>query len=224
MSFIDERPLIEGRHHIEAYLIKGERQTIEFKQRLTKPQKIAKTITSLANTDGGIIMIGIRDDKAIVGIDVEQEKYILHDAVNHFCDPPVKLSVTEVLVPKEENPHQLVSVLVVEIPKSDSKPHKAQYKPNEWQVYIRHKDQTLIAGAKTERLLETDGKLIKKPKLSKNQQRLLTYLAKNDRITQKEYAALVNISERRARKELLENLNIGIIRVLEHEQEDVYVL
>lgn len=225
MDTIEEKPLIEGKQHIESYLIKGERQTIEFKQRLTKPQKIAKTITSLANTDGGILMIGIRDDKAIVGVDVDQEKYVLYDAINHFCDPPVKLSVTEVLVPKEEHPHQLVSILVVEIPESKTKPHKAQYRPNDWQTYIRHKDQTLIAGTKTEHMLEIDDrKAPPKPKMSKNQQRLLSYLAKNDRITQKEYATLVNISERRARRELLENLDIGIIRVLEHEQEDVYVL
>ncbi len=225
MSTIEEKPLIEGKHHIEAYLIKGERQTIEFKQRLTKPQKIAKTITSLANTDGGILMVGIRDDKAIVGIDVEQEKYILYDAINHFCDPPVFVSVTEVLVTQDDHPHKPVSVLVVEIPESNTKPHKAQFKPHEWQVYIRHKDQTLIAGTKTERMLEMDEPAhLKKPKMSKNQHRLLSYLAKNDRITQKEYASLVNISERRARRELMENLDIGIIRVLEHEQEDVYVL
>ena len=225
MSVIEEKPLVEGKHHIESYLLKGERQTIEFKQRLTKPQKIAKTITSLANTDGGILMIGIRDDKAIIGVNVEQEKYILYDAVNHYCDPPIKLSVTEVLVTKDEYPQNTISVLVVEIPESNDKPHKAQYKAGEWQTYIRYKDQTLIAGGRTEKMLELEeNQPAKKPKLSKNQQRLLGYLAKNNRITQKEYASLVNISERRARRELMENLDIGIIRVLEHEQEDVYVL
>lgn len=224
-EYITENKLKEGKEHIEELLIKGERQTIEFKQRLNKPEKIAKTICSLANTDGGNLMIGIRDNKTIMGVDVEQEKYILEEAIRFYCDPPVHLNLTEILVSKEEYPFQTVSVLLVEIPESVTKPHKAKDKRGDWHAYIRHKDQTLIAGDKTEKLLETeDIETTKKPKLSKNQQRLLSYLQRNSRITLKEYAKLVNISERRARRELLENLDIGIIRVLEHEKDDVYVL
>jgi len=219
-----EKPPLDGNKHIQEYLDKGEGQSIEFKQRLNKPDKIAKTICSLANTDGGVLLIGIKDDKSIAKIDTGQEKYILKEALQFYCEPPVELSVSEVFVTSDDFPFEESSVLLLEIPESENKPHKARNKSNEWQVYIRHDDQTLMAGTKAKKQLEVEDVPIRKPKLNKNQQRLLAFLKKNSRITQKEYASLVNISDRRARRELMENLDLGLIRVLEHEKDDYFVL
>jgi len=222
---INELKPKEGKEHIQEYLEAGEKQTVEFKQRLNKPEKIAKTICSLANTDGGTLLIGIRDDKKVKGVDPEQEKYILNEALKFYCEPQLVVDLTEVFVPLDEYPYNLeVSVLIVTVKESDNKPHKAKDKQGEWQVIIRHNDQSIIAGDKTEKILESEDLQPSNIKLDKNQKRLLAYLKKKERITQKEYMNLVNISERRARRELQHNLDIGLVRVLEQNKEDYYIL
>lgn len=224
-SQIVEQAPKEGKQYIQPFLIKGERQTVEYKQRLNQPEKIAKTICSLANTEGGTLLIGIRDNKTIMGVDPDQEKYILQEALNFYCDPPQQVKLTEVFVPQDDYPFDEVSVLVIEVAESSQKPIRAKNKKGEWQPYIRHRDQTIIAGSKAEVALENaDQTSSKKPKLSKNQQRLLAYLQKHEQITQKQYTDLVNISDRRARRELMEALDLGLVRVLEHNKEDYYIL
>ena len=60
----------------------GENERTEFKRLVHSQCKIAKPITAFANSSGGIILIGVDDDKRIVGIHSEKETLeIVHDAV-----------------------------------------------------------------------------------------------------------------------------------------------
>lgn len=225
INLIEENGPLTGRHHIQAYLDQGEGRKIEFKQRLARPDKIAKTICALANTDGGTLLIGIKDNKTIVDADAGQEKHILNEALSFHCGPRIYIELTEVFVEEGHCPHEK-SILMINIPESREKPHSAKNDKGEWKVYIRHNDKTMAAGTKTEKALQTRQPFEqkKKPKLDKNQQRLLAYLKRHERITLKQYAALVNISERRSRRELTEALQTGLVRVLELEKEDYYIL
>ena len=55
---------------IEELLTRPEGKTLEFKQDLSSPKNILKTITAFANTAGGIVLIGIADgSKAVLGVD-----------------------------------------------------------------------------------------------------------------------------------------------------------
>ncbi len=54
---------------IDALLTRPEGKTLEFKQDLSSPKNILKTITAFANTAGGVILIGIEDgSKAVLGV------------------------------------------------------------------------------------------------------------------------------------------------------------
>ncbi|MCS7017532.1 MAG: ATP-binding protein [Cytophagales bacterium] len=73
----------------------GESVTLEFKQTISHPEKIAKTLVAFANTRGGKLIIGINDRKEIVGIDPEEEKYALLIAASKYCYPAVQLHCIE---------------------------------------------------------------------------------------------------------------------------------
>lgn len=47
----------------------GESETLEFKTRLPPNETIAKVLTSFANTNGGILLIGINDNGEILGLE-----------------------------------------------------------------------------------------------------------------------------------------------------------
>ena len=47
---------------------KGESKILEFKQQLPKGQQIAKTLIAFANSSGGKLIVGVTDDRQLVGI------------------------------------------------------------------------------------------------------------------------------------------------------------
>ena len=46
----------------------GESQTVEFKSQIPPQEHLARTLASFANTDGGILLIGVEDDGRITGV------------------------------------------------------------------------------------------------------------------------------------------------------------
>lgn len=91
-SLFDE--YVKKHRQAEELLKHHESKTLEFKSslrwNLTEDRKdpsvvthaVLKTIAAFLNTDGGDLLIGVADDKSIVGIDVDQfesiDKYLLH--------------------------------------------------------------------------------------------------------------------------------------------------
>ena len=55
-------------NRIKKYLIRGEDETLDYKQEISSAHKIAKTMCSFANHKGGVLLVGIRDNKSIAGV------------------------------------------------------------------------------------------------------------------------------------------------------------
>lgn len=208
---------------LKKIIYKGEGENVDFKQTIKEPFKIAKTITSFANTKGGKILVGVRDDKTIVGVDPEEEKYILETAADFFCDPPVKLHFEEI---EDEEDEKIV--LVVNIEESKDKPHYIKNKNEERMAYIRQHDKSLPASKKAIDLMRKGILPLQQPVQLKhphhNQKKLLSYLEKHQKITLKQFMQIVNISKRRASRILYDLTLQGSIREHDHEKEIYYTL
>jgi len=82
---------------IEELLRRPEGKTLEFKQDLSSPKNILKTVTAFANTAGGIVLIGIEDDsKAVLGVENpldEEERLcsLITDSIEPRLAPNVEL-------------------------------------------------------------------------------------------------------------------------------------
>ena len=214
----------ENEKNLRRYLSKGEGEQIEFKQTLNDEFKIAKTLCSMANTRGGVLLIGVRDNKTITGVDPEEEKYFLEKAAQFHCKPPVPLKVEELFIPDPLNEGKEAVVVKVTIKKSNLLPHYAKNKTGKWIPYLRQKDKTIRAGAHAIKLMSMNKDTGSAAGSTNNEKRLLDYLEKYERITLRKYSNLVNITLRRARRELNEALEKGIVRIIEHEKEDYYVV
>ena len=59
---------------VNALIEEGEGFSLEFKRRISSPEKIARTIIAFANTKGGIILFGVDDDGSIVGVESEKSE------------------------------------------------------------------------------------------------------------------------------------------------------
>jgi predicted HTH transcriptional regulator len=122
-----------------------ENLTLDLKLKITSKRKIAKTISAFANTEGGKILIGVSDDGKLVGIDIEEEKYMINSANEEFCNPQAVIDFKEFTVwidKKNQTEENEINLLLAIIKKS--KPIKIFVKENgKTQAYFRKKDQTL---------------------------------------------------------------------------------
>ena len=117
-------------HLIEA----GEHQKQDFKMRVEDARKIARTLVAFANTDGGRLLIGVKDNGTVCGIDAEEELHMIQAAASMYCRPAIPF---ESQVWKA----QLRTVLEINISRSAIRPHYAQHDDRSWQAYVRKADQ-----------------------------------------------------------------------------------
>lgn len=110
----------------------------DFKFRVDDPKKIARTLVAFANTDGGRLLIGVKDNGKVTGIDPEEEFHIIDGAASLYCQP--KISFTSKVWQED---HKLVLEIMVQ--PSALKPHKAKDDENRWRAYVRRDDHTLLA-------------------------------------------------------------------------------
>lgn len=137
-------------------LKKGENQVQDFKFRIDDQKKIARTLVAFANTDGGKLFIGVKDNGKITGINPEEEFHMIEGAAKLFCKPEVKF---ESKIWKEN--HRLV--LEISVEKNLDRNHTAPDTDGKWKIFIRRDDHTLLANKILIRVWNLEKKGIPKP-------------------------------------------------------------
>ncbi len=201
----------------------GENDLVEFKRKFTSPEKIAKEMIAFANSKGGKILFGIDDDKSIVGVESEKgELELISAAAKFYCEPELEYE-WEVLLLKGKD------IVVVHIDESKVKPHKLvthEDSEDSSRVYVRHKDQSIVASKETVKILKDTNFNAHPLKVSIGdiEKSLFEYLKANDRITVKGFKKLANISERRASRTLVNLVRANVIRHHFTGKEDFFTL
>jgi hypothetical protein len=122
------------------YISEGEHQQQDFKMRVDDSKKLARTFAAFANSDGGRLLIGVKDNGQVCGVNAEEEVHMLEAAARFYCKPPVDFNIQAWKVEHR-------TVLEVNVPFSSDKPHIACNEENEWKAYIRLGDKNLVAPA-----------------------------------------------------------------------------
>ncbi|CAI8184375.1 ATP-binding protein [Bacteroidia bacterium] len=203
---------------IKKYLIDGEGESLDYKQEISSASKIAKTMVSFANLKGGVLLVGVRDNRSIAGIRSEDEKYMLELAASFYCKPEINLELEE---------HNIGGKIILEctVPEGEFKPYSAKGEDGKWWVHIRNKDKSLLASKIVvdvlKRQASNKGTLIK---YGKNEEALLRYLEDNERITLQQFRKMVNISKWRASKIIVNLITAGVIINHTYEKPEFYTL
>jgi predicted HTH transcriptional regulator len=124
---------------LQDYISEGEHLSQDFKFRIDDQRKIARTLCAFANTAGGRLLIGVKDNGKVVGVDPQEEFYMIDGAASLFCTPQVKFTSR---IWKED--HKLV--LEITVPFSLDRPHRSPDEMEKLRQYIRIGDETLVAG------------------------------------------------------------------------------
>jgi predicted HTH transcriptional regulator len=203
---------------IDELLRRGEDATLDYKQTVTSASKIAKTMSAFANHVGGILLIGVQDDRKICGVLADEEIYMLDMAARFYCKPEVDIKLIH---------HKVDGKDVVEclVQTGTNKPYYAKDENNKWWAYVRVADKTLLASKIVIDVLKRgssgQGTLIN---YSSKETAILQYLSENERITLSQYKHMINISTRRATKIIVDLISAGVIRSHTTEKTEYYTL
>lgn len=212
-------------HDVNLLIDEGEGFSVEFKRRISSPEKIARTLISFANTKGGTILFGVDDDGSIVGVESEKtEAELIEIAGRDYCDPPI-IPMVEIV------PFNGRDVIACHVDESSNKPHyflgeRDRENGDGTRVYIRVNDKTVMASREVVKILQDENPNASPLRLNigENEKRLFQYLEAHGRITVRELGRQVNISDRRASRILVQLVRAGVIRIHNDEKIDYFTL
>ena len=190
---------------LSAYIYKlieeGEHQQQDFKYCINDSKKIAKSLVAFANTNGGRLLIGVKDNGKIAGISTDEEFYMIDAAAKIYSDPPLNFSTKEWQVEGK-------TVLEISIDPSDKKPHFAKDENGKWIAYIRINDENVLAHKIQievwKKQKSTNGIYLT---YSEDEKFLIEYLQKNNQISFSKFIRFAHISRNKA-EEILSNFII----------------
>lgn len=194
--------------YIDRLIAEGEHQQQDFKFEISDARKIAKTLSAFANTKGGRLLIGVKDNGKIAGVRSEEEKYMIEAAADLYCYPEVKYEMYTYLVAGKQ-------LLVVEIKESDKKPIYAKDENGKQLAYLRIADENILVSVVHLRIWQQDNS----PKgelttYTEREQLLLDLMEKSPSLTLSAYSRKIGISRRTVEHLLAKFIRYGIVEAV----------
>lgn len=200
----------------------GENLRCEFKLMFSTHEKIAKELIAFANTSGGYLLIGIDDDKRIIGVNSEKAEIdLLIETAEKYCEPPLIPIISNAELSGKD-------IIVVYVPPSKNKPHRLQdfqkFDINNAQVYIRVNDKSILASKEMVRIMKshTDSSTLIKYSLGNLEKTTFELLRKKETLTVDELCEAANVSYRRASRTLVKLVRAGLLLIHTKDNGEEY--
>ena len=199
-------------HFLRKLISGGENQNLDFKYCVSDSRKIARTLSAFSNSDGGRILIGVRDNGSIAGIRTDEEIYMVDTAAHLFCRPEISYEVRQHVSGGK-------TILEVEVPRGTRRPYQVLDENGKWVSYFRHLDQNLLANRVLLQVWRKEekgkGVLVK---FGKAENTLLDYLKKNGTVTLSKFRKIAQISSYKA-EAILANLIIFKVLIMDASEK-----
>lgn len=176
-----------SQNDLYALIREGEHSEQDFKYRISDARKIARTLSAFANTTGGRLLVGVRDNGSIAGVKDEDDIYMLESASEVFIKPALKLEVWA---------HEIEGKYVweIEITEGKEKPYQVD-EIDGLKAYYRDNDQNFVANAVLKEVWKQDRlKESKHPvAFTEKEQRLIQYLKDYEEVSVSKAAKVMQL-------------------------------
>ena len=129
---------MDDRQYLLSLIDEGEHQQQDFKYRVSDALKLAKSVSAFANTDGGRLLIGVRDDGNMSGVRDEEEIYMMHQAAYRYCRPEASIKFDTYHVDGR-------TIVIATVPPTDRRPICVVSDDGKPRAYIRIADENIVA-------------------------------------------------------------------------------
>ena len=80
---------------IKELILHGETETVEFKEKIGRSEKIAETAIAFANNRGGVILFGVNDASDVVGLAEGKHEETITNILRRHCNPQIKYEISK---------------------------------------------------------------------------------------------------------------------------------
>lgn len=203
-SKINSYTLVPSTEELRNLIKKGEGQQLDFKHSITSIHRIARAIVSFANSKGGVLLIGVKDNGKPAKINVEEEFYMLEGAFD-LCKPTIEFEI-ERMVYGEKN------ILYVHIKKGRELPYLCKEEDDKWLAYVRVSDSNVLANWVWLQVARQKQKVLNTHfEYQGKEEELLKALRTDQQMTQKELSKLPGMRWRQAGQILVKLVSLGIV-------------
>ncbi len=130
--------MMDDKRYLQSLIQEGEHQRQDFKYRVDDARKLARSVSAFANTDGGRLLIGVRDDGVIAGVRTEGEIHVMHQAAFKYCTPEASIRFDTYHADGK-------AVVVATVPPSEKRPICAPDEDGRMRAYLRVHDENIVA-------------------------------------------------------------------------------
>ncbi len=193
--------------YLHKLITEGEHQQQDFKYCINDSKKIAKSLVAFSNTDGGRLLIGVKDNGKIAGISSDEEFYMIESAAKIYSKPAIDFTTRQWKVEGK-------TVLEIGIEPGNKKPYYAKDENGKWLAYIRVDDENFLAHR-----IQIEAWRKQKSKkgicftYSDDERVLIDYLHRNPSVSFSKYMRLAHIARKKAVEILSNFVVIDIIRI-----------
>jgi predicted HTH transcriptional regulator len=123
---------------LHGLISQGEHQQQDFKYKVTDAVKLARSVSAFANTEGGRLLIGVRDDGHLSGVRSEEEIFMMHQAAWKYCQPASSIKFDNYRVEGR-------NIVIATVPMSNKRPICAIDDEGRQRAYVRIADENIVA-------------------------------------------------------------------------------
>ena len=200
----------------------GESETLEFKIKVNHPEKIIREIAAFANAKGGTLLIGVDDDKNIIGVKGPVEEIeVLNKSLRDLVRPEIQFETSLIPISRKRK------VVCYQIKESPNKPHFVnQFKESrKGSVYYRYLDKTIQASSELVEVIRKKKKYKKgfMLKYGLNEEQVLKSIDKNGNMTINQIQELTGIERPHLSSTLVKLVVTNILDIEPRDGEDLYL-
>ncbi|MFW6157636.1 MAG: RNA-binding domain-containing protein [Balneolaceae bacterium] len=206
MSYLDVQNLAQT----------GEGKFLEFKRTVPSAAKIAREMAAFANTKGGTLLVGVDDDRSLIGVaGYHEEEFLLDKAARALCDPPLEIKIEVVQFGERD-------LLVITIPEAPVKPVFVKNRKGR-KVYVRDRDRSRTASREFVEVLKKknsdEGVTFQ---YGPREQKLFRYLNEYGEITVEKFSHLIDVTGNTASVILINLVSAGILNLFTKDNIDYF--
>ncbi|MCD4793304.1 MAG: ATP-binding protein [Bacteroidales bacterium] len=196
------------KHYIIKLIEEGEHQQLDFKFAVNDSKKIARSLSAFANTNGGRLLIGVKDNGKIAGVRSEEEYHMIEAASELYTNPKVNFNTIKHIIAGKQ-------ILEIIIKKSKDRPHSAPDEKGKMKAFIRINDENLLANGVLIKVWQQEKKDIGvKIHYNEAEKFILKFLSENEHITFSKFCKLADIKREYAEKIIVDFILLDLIEIV----------
>ena len=206
---------------IKRLIYRGEGDQVEFKHKVSHPEKVIREVVAFANAQGGHLIIGVDDDGRISGLKyADDNHFLLNKAIEELCRPAIAFT-SEILPISEKR-----SIIHYHIQEGEEKPYYAflNKKHRYGKAFVRVEDRSVQASPEIRKILKltqrSNGAHIA---YGNHERALFNYLKDHDDITINRYREATGLEQKEASELFIRLVLANLLKIIPQEKEDLFV-